>query len=109
MINTARKRDWSYIARTLLEQEQKIKRCSRPNFLDDLAPKRMRMLRRLPPHKSSNSYKIRNVSVEMRDKCISLVDRDIPVDYLNLQMFFASLSDFFYEVSVNKHVYRIKP
>ena len=50
-----------------------------------------------------------NVSVEMRDKCISLVGRDIPGDYLNLQMFFASLSDFFYEVSVNKHVYRIKP
>ena len=25
MINTARKRDWSYIARTLLEQEQKKK------------------------------------------------------------------------------------
>ena len=45
----------------------------------------------------------------MRDKCISLVGRDIPGDYLNLQMFFASLSDFFYKVSVNKHVYRIKP
>ena len=65
--------------------------------------------KQVPPHKSSNSYKIRNVSVEMRDKCISLVGRDIPGDYLNLQMFFASLSDFFYEVSVNKHVYRIKP
>ena len=26
MINTARKRDWSYIARTLLEQEQKKKK-----------------------------------------------------------------------------------
>ena len=106
MINTARKRGWSYIARTL-EQEQK--KSSRPNFLDELAPKRLRMLRRLPPHKSSNSYKIRNVSVEMRDKCISLVGRDIPGDYLNLQMFFASLNYFFYEVSVNKHVYRIKP
>ena len=68
MINTARKRDWSYIAWTL-EQEQK-KKCSRSNFLDELAPKRLRMLRRLPPHKSSNSYKMTNVSVEMRDKCM---------------------------------------
>ena len=91
MINTARKPDWSYIARTLLEQEQKKKRCSRPNFLDELAPKRLRMLRRLPPHKSSNSYKMTNVSVEMRDKCISLVGRDISGNYLNLQMFFARL------------------
>ena len=86
MINTARKRGWSYIARTL-EQEQK-KRCSRPNFLDELAPKRLRMLCRLPTHKSSKSYKMKNVSVKMRDKCISLVCRDIPGDYLNLQMFF---------------------
>ena len=83
------------------------KRCSLPNFLYELA--RKRLLRRLPPHKSWNSDKIRNVSVKMRDKCISLVCRDIPGDYLNLQMFFASLSDFFYEVSVNKHVCRIQP
>ena len=66
----------------------KKKRCSLPNSLYELA--RKRLLRRLPPQKSSNSYKMRNVSVEMRNKCISLVGRDIPGDYLNLQMFFAS-------------------